>query len=241
MKIAICDDQHLFIDELSTMINKILFNLEEDYNIETFNSGEELLKKLNNAPSDYDIIFLDILMGGITGMETAKKIRENIDNTPIVFFTSTPEFALEGYEVNAINYLLKPINFDKVKSILVNLKQDSNNTNNKFSFNVNNDIYSVDFNDINFFEVINRIVYIDTVSNDKFKNIGFYQKLDTLESELSEKGFIRSHRSYLVNMKNIKHISSESIIFLDGSEAPMSRRKRNIIKDEFLVYLSKHT
>ena len=116
MKIAICDDEKIFLDSLEEKIYGILSKL--DCEVIAFGSAEALL----SSAMDYDLIFLDIEMGGMDGMRAAKQIRETDFETPIVFLTSHIEMALEGYEVNAFRFLKKPVEEEKLRQTLQDIQ-----------------------------------------------------------------------------------------------------------------------
>ena len=110
IRIAICDDlynERNMIQSLLTSIQNEEQKLE--FNITQYEEGEALLMDMEENLSEFDLVILDIYMDGINGMETARKIRENDINIPIVFLTASPDFALESYDVNAFGYLLKPV------------------------------------------------------------------------------------------------------------------------------------
>ncbi len=116
MKIAICDDEKIFLDSLEQKIYGILSKL--DCEVIPFGSAEALL----SSAMDYDLIFLDIEMGGMDGMRAAKQIRETDFETPIVFLTSHTEMAIEGYEVNAFRFLKKPVEEEKLRQTLQDIQ-----------------------------------------------------------------------------------------------------------------------
>jgi DNA-binding LytR/AlgR family response regulator len=116
MKIAICDDEKIFLDSLEEKIYGILSKL--DCEVIPFGSAEALL----SSAMDYDLIFLDIEMGGMDGMRAAKQIRETDFEMPIVFLTSHTEMAIEGYEVNAFRFLKKPVEEEKLRQTLQDIQ-----------------------------------------------------------------------------------------------------------------------
>ena len=105
MRIAICDDEEIYRIELKTLLDKLLINA--DYNIDTFDDGNRLSESFKSLP--YDLVFLDIEMPAVDGITLAKKIRAVSEKVFIVFLTSHVEYAIEGYEVNALRYLTKPV------------------------------------------------------------------------------------------------------------------------------------
>ena len=214
MNIAICDDEQVFINNLKTSLDKVSFKFDINLNIDIFHSGEEFIENFTRKSKQYDLIFLDILMKKLNGIETAREIRTLDTDVPIVFLTSTSEFAILGYEVQALNYLLKPINYEKLEKIFSTI-YEGKHKDTIFSFNVNHTLYKIPLNHINFFEANARLIYINSIDHDDISNLGFYKKLDDLEIELISNNFVRSHRSYLVNLKNI----SSSILMMALSQA----------------------
>ena len=114
MRIAVCDDEEKYRVHVKTELEKIVNSI--DVVIDSFAQGEDLLKKIENKP--YDIIFLDIEMPTMDGITIAKKIREQSENMELVFLTNHVEYALEGYEVNALRYLTKPVNPVKLQEVI---------------------------------------------------------------------------------------------------------------------------
>lgn len=238
MNIALCDDEKIFIDDLKHLLDQVSFKNDIDLHIDVFYSGEEFLQFMSSSDMEYDIIFLDILMKKLNGIETSKEIRLLNKNVNIVFLTSTIEFAIDGYDVHALNYLIKPANYEKLQEIILDIYNDKNSEDKMFTFNANHILHKVALDDINYFEINNRIVYINSIKDESIKNVGFYQKLDDLEMQLEPNNFIRSHRSYLINIKNVKSISTKEIIFTNGETALVSKRHYKVIKDKLLEHLS---
>ena len=121
MRIAVCDDEELFRIEFKSVLDKVLINAE--YDIDTFSGGSSLYEAFLKNP--FDLVFLDIEMPGIDGITLAKRLRAVSENVQIVFLTSHIEYALEGYEVNALRYLVKPVDMNKLSEVLKYI-QDKN-------------------------------------------------------------------------------------------------------------------
>ncbi len=117
IKIAICEDEKDQQELLKAYIEQIFKGLSVKYSLDVFNSGEELLE---NYPKDIDIVLLDIQLGEINGMDTARKIRLLDNKVEIIFITSLIEYALEGYEVRAYRYLIKPVKYYDLKEYIIN-------------------------------------------------------------------------------------------------------------------------
>ncbi|HFQ6525615.1 TPA: response regulator [Clostridioides difficile] len=158
INIAICEDN--FVDR--GILNDYLIRImnENSYNISLFKSGEELL---DNYPDDLDILLLDILMKKINGIDTAKKIREFDSNVEIIFITSLLEYALQGYEVKAFRYILKPIEYEQLSINIIQCLDDINNKASKFVYiKCNSDIVKIDIESILYIEKISRYIFVYT-------------------------------------------------------------------------------
>lgn len=236
MNIAICDDEQIFRNELKNILLKVSIQKNTNFNIDSFMCGEELIQHLEGNSTKYDLIFLDIIMKDLNGIDTAKYIRSIDKNAQIVFLTSSIEFALQGYDVKALNYLIKPA---KYESVLKNINEVSNDDANKefYTFKINHTIYKIALRNINYFEVTNRLININCIEN-AYDKSSFYKKLDDVADELKDFDFIRCHRSYLVNLKNITSISNDEVIFKNGDKALVSRKYRKSLKEDFLNYIS---
>ena len=122
IRIAVCDDNSEFLERTVHMIEKWSEQSRIPAEILRFDNGDALIEK--NAVVRIDIIFLDIIMPFLNGMDTAKELRQVNNAVKIVFLTSSPEFALESYSVKAKDYLLKPITYEKIKEILDECSHD---------------------------------------------------------------------------------------------------------------------
>ena len=147
-KIAICDDEMT-----SLMINKALTEqiLEEeriDYEITTFEDMVSMIKGVLDENADFDLLLSDILAVGMNGIEAAEEIRRLGDKLPIVFISSTAEYALDGYRVNALRYIQKPVQIDKLKEALLEAYAKSLSKANEYlSFQVADRFYKVNLDD----------------------------------------------------------------------------------------------
>ena len=150
IKIAICEDEKEQQELLKTYINQIFEALYIKYKLEIFNSGEELLENYQN---DTDVLLLDIQMGQINGMDTARKIRSIDDKVEIIFITSLIEYALEGYEVRAYRYLIKPVKYENLKENIINCIKEIDIKNKYIIVKEQGNQIKLDINEITYVEV----------------------------------------------------------------------------------------
>lgn len=235
LQIAICDDN---VDELSNMVQLInLYRTSKNFSCEyaVFPNGFELISTLEKG-KHYDLYFLDIIMPGFMGIDLAKEIRSFNKTAPILFFTSSPEFALESYSVKAINYVLKPITkekffftFDEVlEQIKVEKDEDA------IVIKSNEGIQKILISNLVFAEVIGRNVLYHLISG---KVMECTESFSSVCDNLLKYGcFIKPHRSYLVNMQYVDTIDNHQISLQTISTVPIAQGKAREIKEKYLNY-----
>lgn len=228
--IAVCDDNIYFLQELTRHINAILNEQKSNYTLEEFTSGEQLL---NARP--FDIIFLDIEMVGMNGMETARKLRERGDKSMLVFLTAHKKYVFSAFDVEAMQYLLKPLDIERLKTVLNQaiLRLETENTQ-YLNIKQGNKVTRVPFNSILYIEVFDRKLFIHTA----VCTYDFYGKLDELEELLSD-DFFRCHRSYIVNLSYVRRYDKTAITMTTGDMVFISKRKYSMFCKRFLAFLKK--
>lgn len=230
IRIAITDDSGKEREQIRNMLD-IYF---PDSETAEFSGGEELLEHFSGDA--YDIIFLDIFMGGINGMETAKKLRAYDDNVKIIFVTTSTDFALESYDVYAYGYLVKPIQEEKFIKLINKLKAEMSVNEEKYYIIKNSQtIRKISYNDIEYIESLNTKLYINLTDGER---VVIYDKLSNAEEELDGR-FLRCHQSYLVNMDYIADMP-EDFIMNSGKTVPVRVRSRRQMKDTYHDYFIKN-
>lgn len=219
LRIAICDDSIDFLQRTALLIEKWSDQSGIPTEIYRFDNGDALIAK--NAQVRMDIIFLDIIMPLQNGIDAARELRRSDNAVKIVFLTSSPEYALESYEVKAHGYLLKPVTYEKIKEILDELSNafcvEPKSTVLKTSYGYQ----KVFFHDIECMEAQNKrvVFYLRTG-----KIIEAAEPLYILESHFTENdGFFKCHRSYLVYLPNVDHFSNSEIVTKSGHRVPIAR------------------
>ena len=235
LQIAVCDDN---IDELSNMVQLInLYRISKNFNCDyaVFLNGFDLISVLEKGKR-FDIYCLDIIMPNFTGIEVAKEIRVFDKTAPILFFTSSPEFALESYSVKAINYVLKPISKEKLfftfDEILEQIKAEKNED--VIIVKSNEGIQKIIISNLVFAEVIGRNVLYHLRSG---KVIECTEAFSSVCDNLLKYGyFIKTHRSYIVNMQYVDTIENHQIALQTLSTVPLAQGKAREIKQLYLNY-----
>ncbi|MGI6778797.1 MAG: LytR/AlgR family response regulator transcription factor [Acetivibrionales bacterium] len=235
LQIAVCDDS---IDELSNIVQLInLYRASKNLNCEyaAFPNGFELVSALEKGKR-FDIYCLDIIMPGFTGIDVAKAIRRFDKTAPILFFTSSPEYAFESYSVKAINYVLKPISKEKffftIDDLLEHIKVKKDED--AIIVKSNEGIQKILISNLVYVEVIGRYVLYHLLSG---KVIECIDSFSSVCNNLLKYGcFIKIHRSYLVNMQYVDTIENHKVILQTLSSVPVAQGKAREIKQQYLDY-----
>ena len=235
LQIAVCDDN---IDELSNMVQLIdLYRISKHLSCEyaAFSNGFELVSALEKGKR-FDLYCLDIIMPGFTGIDVAKEIRTFDKTAPILFFTSSPEFALESYSVRAINYVLKPVSKEKLFFTLDDVLEQSKLKKDEDAVIVKSTegIQKILISNLVFAEVIGRNVLYHLRSG---KVIECSEAFSSVCDNLLKYGcLIKPHRSYLVNLQYVDTIENHQITLQTLSSVPVAQGKAKEIKQQYLNY-----
>lgn len=222
--IVICEDDILQRELLVNYLNQIFKDLGFEYLLIEFSSGEELL---SDYPDKVDIIFLDIQMDELTGMDTARKIREFDNNVEIVFTTAILDYIHEGYEVRAYRYLLKPLKYECILKHTKACIEELIDRKDTIVVKHKSETTIIQTNDILYIEVLRKEVTIHT----KEEKSLFKTSMKSIEDNLIKKNFFRCHKSYLINLKKVKSLKEkENIVIINGNEIPVSRYKLKALK-----------
>jgi two-component system, LytTR family, response regulator LytT len=234
INIAICDDEKYYRQQIENLVTEYLNEHQIDHSIDIFSSGEAFYAK-GLEMAKYDIIFLDISMGEINGIEIAYKIRTYKSDTYIIFVTGFINYALEGYKVDAIRYILKDTLKVSIVECLDTIFEKMEVKMNKYEFEFMEGKKKV---------YIDKIIYVESQKHKlKFYILGtslkehcMYNKLDNIELQLKEYRFLRIHKSYLVNMKYIEKISNYKALTTTGEELPIPKLRYQAVREAFALY-----
>lgn len=227
---AICDDDKIMSEQLKKAVTGFFRRNNVDISVTEFSSGEELL----NFEKHIDILFLDIRMKKIDGMEAAKRLRQSGFKGFLIFITVLKEQVFRAFEVQAFDYLLKPLQEERFNKTMCRLLECMNNADNKELFvKIGYETRTVPFDDIIFCEVMDRKIYLHLLSSEV---VCYYEKIENLEKKLSGY-FYRCHRSFLVNLKYVTSRRSGTAIMKGGREIPVSRLRDREFSDVLLRYM----
>lgn len=234
IKLAFCDDEISELHETSMLLDQYRVERNQEISYVSFQSPFDLLAEIERG-TRFDILFLDVMMPGETGIDVAEEIRRYDDNVKIIFLTSSTEFAVQSYTVGAYFYQLKPIwkesFFRLMDSALAACEKEQTNS---LILRCKTGITRVELRHLEYCEVIHRTLLIHLESGKVLESNG---SLDELSRQLAPYGcFLRPHRSYLVNMRYIKNLSYRGITLSCLTEIPIPRGKYNEVKDAYLEY-----
>ena len=233
MRIAICDDEKNIRELIANKVAKQYSDAE----IIFFQSGEELLL----VDESIDILFLDIQMSGIDGMETARELRKKDKSVILVFVTAVEEYVFQAFDVGAFNYIVKPIDDGKFSDVLHRAVDEwsSQNINEKepeerYVLINNSGVHTkVILDEIVYAEVFNRKVVIHKLDGE----IEYYGKMSDLES-LAGDSFFRPHRAYLINFKYVEKYDATTI-YLERGTALMAKQNYPEFVKKYMKYIQK--
>lgn len=232
-KIAICEDNKLDRNLLKLIIQTYFENNEEEYSILEYSSGESLIADVEEGYIQVELFFLDIVMAGIDGIETARKLRNMNCKAPIVFLTAHRDYAVESYDVHASGYLLKPYDTYKITQLLDEILHK--NIERRIAVKVKRQYRYIAIDDIMYIESDKHVLLIHLKNG---KIIQTTEKLNDLEKTINQKRFIRCHQSYLVNMDYIKDVSTDFLLTNDAKVPIRVRGKKEIIDIYYNYYKS---
>lgn len=234
LRIAICDDD---TEELLN-IEKIIqgfkaMHSEIDVIFEVFTTGIDLIAAMEKKIT-FDIILLDIIMPVLNGIETAQEIRRKNNAAKIIFLTSTPEFAVDSYNVDAFYYVLKPILEARLISILDKALSNISKQRRNILLKTKIGVSKIYLDDIEYLEIIGRTIYYHLRNGTITECMGVISQLEG--DLLIYRQFIKTHRSFIANMDFIDTISAYEIKSLSGARIPISRANYQKVKKEYIDY-----
>lgn len=231
-RIAICDDDEYFVRLLENQVSEILKEKDVDYEIATFPSGEALLSLVCEKPAAFDLFLLDIFMKQINGVDTARAIRRANDSAAIIFTTASERHVFSGYEVQALQYLLKPIDRQALSSALaVDLKRRYENR--YFVFKSGGMTQKVCHSDIEYLEsTVNSVKLVARQGTYKI-----YDRMSNIENLLPKLSFCRCHRGFIINLHHVAKMNAQSFTTDQGTLIPIGKTYAEAASDAFLNYI----
>lgn len=232
--IAVCDDEMEICSQVERMILDYGKETELELEVEVYTSGEELYSELVRREGSgaeggpIDLIFLDIELKALDGIDVGRKIRQEMKNEriPIVYISSKQGYAMELFENRPLNFLLKPLEKERISHEIEKAMELANRAKQYFEFHRGKEYSKVPFSQILYFESVGRKIRLVTESGE----YEFYGKLPQVCSHLDEKEFLQIHQSRVVHIPHIKSYRYEQVIMTSGEELSISQPYRKAVR-----------
>ena len=223
LHIAICDDEKIMCDTLQKNISEILQNTSVTYCIDCYTNAEQFYA----VCQQYHLLFLDIDMPNYNGVTLAKNIRKKQIHCEIIFVTILKEYVLNAFEVEALDYIYKPIDTKRLQNALQRAMKKLQKKQQKSLFiQTKYMTQNINISQIYYIEVINRKIYVHTQ----------YDTIEQVQKQL-DKRFIKCHRSYIINMDYFYQYQNNIITLQNGQTVPVSRLRQKELLDAILQYM----
>ncbi len=231
MKVAVCDDTPEDLRQVMDMLRRIAAQEEVDCRISGYTSGIELLRAIESG-EEYHALVLDVMMDGMNGMELAATLRKQKNQTNIVFVSFNRDMALQGYEVAAARYLMKPLNEEKLREALLfcykagmgNQKIVLPTAKGRMQFALEELIYA---------ETWGRGLRVTTTHGQEEVNL----KISDLEVMLPQTRFVLCHRTIIVNLEYVRYLRYCELELKTGDVLPVSKYRQNATREKLFGYL----
>lgn len=231
--IAMVDDEEIQLNFMEKLIQESANKLDFKAIIHRFDSGEAFLFGLEDLPQ-LDIALLDIQMKAIDGMQVAEKIREKNQDLTIVFVTAYAEYAVAGYSVNALDYLLKPIDLSQMVKVFERFLDQQPKQAKFLLVDYQGEMLKINQDSIIYIEAAKHQSIVTTSDAKLTLNMN----LSSLQSQLDE-SFISTHRSYLVNLAHVEQLLKQDVLMSNEDKVPLSRRSVKAVQQAFINYYKK--
>lgn len=231
VKVAFCDDEAKILEDLSEKIKSEFENLSCKIDLYTTENSIELLEYLKNYP--VDILFLDIDMPTISGMEIAQTLLNSEIKTLLVFVTGQDALVYKSFKYHPFGFIRKTYFDEEISGVVKSLVEEMQKSSDTFLFKTNDGFNRIKLRDILYFESESNYINLHT----KESVYKFRSTVSAIEKELSTKGFIRTHKGFLVNQEHIFSVKSENVVLSNNVVLPIGRTNRDVIKARIMRYM----
>lgn len=230
--IALCDDDALFRETLKRQIRMILEDESKTFDIAEYPDAKALLNDIHGGKR-FSLLLLDVMMDGLDGIELARALRKEEQHTQIIFVSSNRDYALTGYEIDALRFLAKPVDTNRLREALAAAEEKTQMR----ALPIRNaeGLHRVEIEKIVYAEVWARGVRIHLSGGESLFTV---TKISALELMLPEAAFFRCHQGYIVHFSYVRTIQPADVYMTDGSRVPVSRYKLTGLRERFTTYLN---
>ena len=226
MRILICDDDPVFCDELERDLEQYEIIHRLEFEILKVFSGEQALDAL--AQGDWDVLFMDIEMPTINGVEAGKRVREQLQNysLKIIYVSSRQEYAMDLFKVDTFDFLIKPVAYEELEAVLDKLQKTLDRNGEMFVYRKKGQAVRCRLDDILYFESwLKKTIIVTRQKEDEF-----YAPLKDIYEELKDKKFFYCHKSILVNYDRVAEFHYDRLVLDNGKELEISQSKRKEVR-----------
>ena len=233
IKFAICDDEPYMAQEIADQLASYMKETEIDYLVDRFPSGYALLR----SSDEFDVIFLDILMEGMDGMETARRCRRMAFDRMLVFFSSSRDYVFDAYDVEAFHYLVKPVDEGKLRHVLGRAVERERQLFREYIVvSRERQVRKLFLDSVRYFEIRGRQIEV----HEEQGVFTWYEQIGALERQLKGKGFFRCHKSYLINLGHVEVYNRQEAVLDNGERILIARRRYEQFCQEMVAYVRKN-
>lgn len=238
IKIAVCDDEEKFTSKVEEVINETALENGIQAEVDVFFDGSDLLNYMKTNDIRYDLLFMDIEMKKMNGLETARKIREFDEMVYLVYVTSHDSYAVDAYDVEPFNFIVKPIQKEIVQKTFLRVYEKISKAMVSFDYRCGKDYCKVMLNDVMYFESNKRMIHIHLADG---SIESYYGKLNDIEDKLkqSKMDFWRIHKSFYVNARYIKVKGYNRVTLVNGEVLDISEDRRKTINMQYASMVEK--
>ena len=234
MRIAICEDNDIHLDILEHLLTRYFSERPIHFELVPYQYGMNFLYDMEEG-AYFDMAFLDIYMEDTMGNQIAHKLRAMGYQGEIVFLTASSDFAIEGYDVDASGYLLKPLDYGKLEMVMDRITR--NIAPSTYQIRHRTTVTKLAYHEILYIESNNSKCILHTESGESYT---VYKTLNTIEKELGDRRFLRCHQSFLVNMDHIKQIGKQFLLS-NGDYVPIRQRGVKAVRQAYMDYIASKT
>lgn len=233
INVAVCDDEVSEIEKLEGILESISEKHGIHMEMEDFICGEKLLERIKTSNIRYDLIFLDIEMKHLDGLDTAKQIRELDEQVYLIYVTGFESYALKAYEVHPYHFILKPVSVKTIEKCFLKVCENISLDACYYEYQYKKEYYKLPISDIMLFESDKRRINIYLADGSVYT---YYDRLSLIEEKMKNRtvDFWRIHQSYLVHAKYIRHKAFDYVVLTNGRQLYISEKRRKEINEQYL-------
>lgn len=241
MRLIICDDDPLFLAKIEVAVHQVISNMGLKTKVHTFSAMEQISDQLLSS-CDIALLDIDFAHKEYCGLDIARKLRHFRSDSIVIFVTNYIEYAPEGYEVQAFRYVLKSEAEYKLEGYLRQAIQKLHESRESIKLQINGEMIDLQLQDILYIESQLHTVNLYVQKNGQWSSVkkyNFYASISNLEEQLATRGFLRIHKSYLVNMQHIRRYQCQEVELDNGTFLRASETRYSEQKQKYLLWKGK--